>query len=187
MAWGPIRQNARSCTLVTTTPCSATGCIKSGLRTAPQKGTWGCWLIARWIWARWMVKKASGIKNTVSRTLGPAELGDRFCPWTLMRPHLEYSVQFWPLTSKRALRCWTVFREGQLRRGKGLENLAYKGTEWENQDCLVWRRGGYGGTPLPSITTWKEAAVRWGPGSSAVSQEEGWEKMALSCTSGGPD
>jgi len=36
------RPSARSCTLVTTTPCNATGLGKSGWKAAQQKRTWGC-------------------------------------------------------------------------------------------------------------------------------------------------
>jgi len=39
---GSTRPSARSCTLVTTTPCNTTGLGKSGWKAAQQKRTWGC-------------------------------------------------------------------------------------------------------------------------------------------------
>lgn len=143
MAWGSIRQNARSWTLVTKwqTPSSATGCRRSGLATAQQKGTWGCWLTASWLWARWVAKKTNGmlacIKNSgVSRTRG--ETLSLYS--TLMRPHLKYSLQFWPLTSKRTLRCWIAFREGQLRGWRVWKTCLMRELSWGNQDCLGWTK-----------------------------------------------
>ena len=55
--WGSTRPNTGSCALVTTTPYNTTGLRK-------WKKTLGCWLTARWTWARrgaQVAKKANGI------------------------------------------------------------------------------------------------------------------------------
>ena len=58
-------------------------------------------------------------------------------------------------------------------------------SNWRNWGCLVWGRGGWGGTLSLSSNNWKVLTVRAGLVSSHWWEVTGWREMAWSCTRGG--
>ena len=64
-----------------------------------------------------------------------------------------------PFTTRRTLRCWSLSREGQGGWWRVWRTSLMR-SGWGSWGCLVWRRGGWGGTSLLSTAPWKEVVVR---------------------------
>ena len=63
-------------------------------------------------------------------------------------------------STRRTLSCWSVSREEQQDWWRVCRTSLMR-SSWGNWDCLVWKRGGWGGILLPSTAAWKKVVVRW--------------------------
>lgn len=93
ISWSSTRPSERSYTWIWAVPSTNTGWVVTRLRAALQKRTWGCWLMSssigsglqpRKLRAPWDASKEAGWERWFSHS-------------ALLRPCLEYSVQFWGL------------------------------------------------------------------------------------------
>lgn len=103
IAWDSVKIKVKSYTWDGIIPNNSTGWGVTLL-----KMTWECWWTASWAWARntsWQPRPSTASWATSAREQ-PQRSGDVIIPphLTLVRPHLEYFVQFWSISFKETIK-----------------------------------------------------------------------------------
>lgn len=79
--------------------------------------------------------------------------------WALVRPHLEYCVQYWFLQHKRYVEALQSVQKRAIKLAKGWRAWSVR-TGWGHLPHLVWRKGGQEVTVLLSEASWGGEAAR---------------------------
>ena len=116
IGWNSTRSTVGSCTLVSTTPGSATGLGQSGWKAGWRKWTWGCWSMLSWTWVssvpRWQ-KNVNSIPACIKKEQ-PVGAGRWLsCSTQIWWDYTLSTVfSFGPLPTRNTLRPWIMSREG---------------------------------------------------------------------------
>jgi len=130
-SWSSTRPSARSCTCVKAIASTNRGWAQNGLRVAPRRRIWGCWLMkdSTWVGDVHLQLRRPTISWVASRETWPAGWGRWFCPSTLLlRAHLEYCILFWGPQNKKDME---LLERVQRRTTKMIRRLTY--LSWENR------------------------------------------------------